>query len=230
MAVNVSVGKSRPCRHDSNQLKLTVQIVQWMCFTFNDSESSRFKDDFYCIPPGILKTVLQKRNLDSFREVLTFYYVGLGPHFDADTRYFEKVLCVKNLQLSVFSDEIVDVSSSLSNALPYYTKNCMVSCVKNLRLSVFSDEIVDISSSLSNALPYYTKNCMVLASYSSCDCGVYVIKFMQYWSLDKPLQFWKNDVLQEFQKKIILKIVMGPHNLLIGQALEAMDKHHVRRN
>ena len=35
-------------------LNLTVQIVQWMCFSFNDSESSRFKDDFYCISPGIL--------------------------------------------------------------------------------------------------------------------------------------------------------------------------------
>ncbi|KAL4393541.1 hypothetical protein AHAS_Ahas02G0062300 [Arachis hypogaea] len=33
---------------------VTSNIVQWMCSTFNDSESLRFKDDFYCIPPRIL--------------------------------------------------------------------------------------------------------------------------------------------------------------------------------
>ncbi|QHN87089.1 uncharacterized protein DS421_16g551960 [Arachis hypogaea] len=60
-------------------------IVQWMCSTFNDSESSRFKDDFYCLPPEIL------RNLDSFREAPTLSYVGLGFHFGADSRYFDKV-------------------------------------------------------------------------------------------------------------------------------------------
>ncbi|QHO38663.1 uncharacterized protein DS421_4g122340 [Arachis hypogaea] len=59
-------------------------IVQWMCLTFNDSESLRFKDDFYCIPPGIL------RNLVSFREVPTVSYVGLDPHFGANSRYFDK--------------------------------------------------------------------------------------------------------------------------------------------
>ncbi|XP_052118546.1 uncharacterized protein LOC127748320 [Arachis duranensis] len=33
-------------------------IVQWMCSTFNVSESLRFRDDFYCIPPEILWFVL----------------------------------------------------------------------------------------------------------------------------------------------------------------------------
>ncbi|KAL4299843.1 hypothetical protein AHAS_Ahas17G0141400 [Arachis hypogaea] len=66
-------------------------IVQWMCSTFNDSESLRFRDDFYCIPPGSLETVLQKRNLDSFREVPTVSYVGLGPHFGDDSRYFDMI-------------------------------------------------------------------------------------------------------------------------------------------
>ncbi|KAL4396778.1 hypothetical protein AHAS_Ahas01G0125900 [Arachis hypogaea] len=50
----------------------------------------KFKDDFYCIPLGILEMVLQKRNLDSFREGPTVSYVGLGPQFGADSRYFDK--------------------------------------------------------------------------------------------------------------------------------------------
>ncbi|KAL4396419.1 hypothetical protein AHAS_Ahas01G0090000 [Arachis hypogaea] len=43
---------------------------------------------------GILsreETVLQKRNLDSFREVPTVSYVGLGPHFIDDSRFFDKI-------------------------------------------------------------------------------------------------------------------------------------------
>ncbi|QHN78861.1 uncharacterized protein DS421_19g665040 [Arachis hypogaea] len=70
---------------------VTSNIVQWMRSTFNDSESLRFKDDFYCISLEILKTVLQKRNLDSFREISTVSYVGLGPHFGDDSRFFDKI-------------------------------------------------------------------------------------------------------------------------------------------
>ncbi|RYR65338.1 hypothetical protein Ahy_A03g011270 [Arachis hypogaea] len=66
-------------------------IVQWMCSTFNDSELLRFKNDFYCIPPRILETVSQKRNLNSFREVPTVSYVGLGLHFGDDSSFFDKI-------------------------------------------------------------------------------------------------------------------------------------------
>ncbi|KAL4390741.1 hypothetical protein AHAS_Ahas03G0175400 [Arachis hypogaea] len=33
--------------------------------------------------------------------------------------------------------------------------------------------------------------------HNGCDCGVYVIKFMQFWSFKKPFQLWDKDVLQE---------------------------------
>ncbi|XLR48851.1 hypothetical protein S83_033511 [Arachis hypogaea] len=58
---------------------------------------------------------------------------------------------------------------------------------------------------------------------NGCDCGVFVIKFMQFLSLDKPLQHWDKDVVQEFRKDIILDIVLGPHNSQIGTALQALD-------
>ncbi|XLR22227.1 hypothetical protein S83_050127, partial [Arachis hypogaea] len=29
-------------------------VIQWMCYSFNDIDSSRFKRDFYCVCPGIL--------------------------------------------------------------------------------------------------------------------------------------------------------------------------------
>ncbi|KAL4316308.1 hypothetical protein AHAS_Ahas15G0272100 [Arachis hypogaea] len=56
----------------------------WMCSTFNDSESLRFRDDCYCIPPGILE-------LGFLQGGSYLSYVGLGPHFGDDSRFFDKV-------------------------------------------------------------------------------------------------------------------------------------------
>ncbi|KAL4359512.1 hypothetical protein AHAS_Ahas08G0084800 [Arachis hypogaea] len=46
-----------------------------------------------CVQPFIIvaETVLQKRNLDSFREVPTVSYVALGPQFGDDSRFFDKI-------------------------------------------------------------------------------------------------------------------------------------------
>ncbi|KAL4327056.1 hypothetical protein AHAS_Ahas13G0061900 [Arachis hypogaea] len=59
-----------------------------------------------------------------------------------------------------------------------------------------------------NGLPHFYAS--VPQQDNGCDCGVFVIKFMQFWGLDKPLQHWDQDVVQEFRKEIILDIVMGP--------------------
>ncbi|QHN94227.1 uncharacterized protein DS421_17g599390 [Arachis hypogaea] len=192
---------------------INSNIVQWMYFSFNDSESSWFKDDFYCIPPGILETVLQKRNLDSFREISTLSYVGLGPHFGADSRYLDKVLQKRLWVLdSMHSGEHNDERS---------------------KIDAYAGRIIEDVAKVS--MPAYepTENGLtrfyasVPKQPNQCDCGVYVIKFMQYWSLDKPLQFWTKNVLQEFRKEIKIDIVMGPHNSLIGEALEALDDHPI---
>ncbi|QHO43005.1 uncharacterized protein DS421_5g159110 [Arachis hypogaea] len=79
-----------------------------------------------------------------------------------------------------------------------------------------------------NDLPCFYPS--VPKQHNGCDCGVFVIKFMQFWSLDKPLQLWDKDVVREFRKEIILDIVMGPHNSQIGKALQALDSDPERRN
>ncbi|QHO01272.1 uncharacterized protein DS421_13g413660 [Arachis hypogaea] len=268
----------------------------WMCFTFNDSESSRFKDDFYCIPLGI------SRKLDSFREVPSLSYVGLGPQFSADSRYFHKVAAsrrkwvntvVYNAVVSTWMLLMIDIRMFLSlpirwclmplNALmlacyyfDYFVYNAVVFTRMLLMIVIFprlyrsslvaafeipqkrlwvlhsmhsgehNDErskihayagriIEDIAKV---SIPAYEPTDKGLTRFypsipkqhNGCDCGVYVIKFMQYWSLDKPLQFWDKSILQEFQKEIILDIVMGSHNSVIGKALDAFDSHLVYRN
>ncbi|XP_020972851.1 uncharacterized protein LOC110269395 [Arachis ipaensis] len=63
-------------------------VIQWMCYSFNDIESSRFKRDFYCMSPGIL-------HLASFIDGVRPIYAGLSPSFGEDTRFFDKVVAAK---------------------------------------------------------------------------------------------------------------------------------------
>ncbi|RYR02275.1 hypothetical protein Ahy_B06g081087 [Arachis hypogaea] len=173
---------------------VTSNIVQWMCATFNDSESLRFKADFYCIPPGILETVLQKRNLDSFREIPTkrlwvLDSMNTGEHKN------------ERLKIHAYAGRIIEDMVKVTMPAYEHTKN---------------------------GLPHFYPS--IPQQHNGCDCSVFVIKFIQFWSLDKPLQHWDKDVVQEFRKEIILDIVMGPHNSEIGKALEALDGKHVRRN
>ncbi|XLT10014.1 hypothetical protein HN51_055807, partial [Arachis hypogaea] len=39
-----------------------------------------------------------------------------------------------------------------------------------------------------NGLPRFYPS--VPKQHNGCDCGVFIIKFMQFWSLEKPLQLW----------------------------------------
>ncbi|RYR58533.1 hypothetical protein Ahy_A05g024352 [Arachis hypogaea] len=220
---------------------VTSNIVQWMCSTFNDSESLRFKDDFYCIPPGILETVLQKRNLASFREDPTVSYVGLGPNFGDDSIFFDKIaasmrkwwfapVCIDRhwwLYAFEIAQKRLWVLDSMNTGVPNNER---------VKLHAYAARLIEDMAKVSMPAYEHTKNGLprfyasVPQQDNGCDCGVFVIKFMQFWGLDKPLQHWDQDIVQEFRKEIILDIVMGPHNLEIGKALQALESNYVRRN
>ncbi|KAL4350771.1 hypothetical protein AHAS_Ahas10G0175300 [Arachis hypogaea] len=212
---------------------VTSNIVHWMCSTFNDPESLRFKNDFCCIPPEILETVLQKRNLDSFKEVPTISYVGLGPHFGDDSIFFDKIawfapVCIDHhwwlyafeiyqKRLWVLDSMYTAESSNERLKIHVYT----VSIPQGESLKTWRKLRCPHMSTRRTALPRFYPS--VPRQDNGCDCGVFVIKFMQFLSLDKPLQHWDKDVVQEFRKDIILDIVLGPHNSQIGTALQALD-------
>ncbi|RYQ85461.1 hypothetical protein Ahy_B10g105025 [Arachis hypogaea] len=209
---------------------VTNNIVQWMCSTFNDSKSLRFKDDFYYILPGIW-------NLDSFKEAPTVSYVGLGPHFGDDSRFFEKIeasmrkwwfarVCIDRhwwLYAFEISKKRLWVLDSMYTGEPNN---------KRLKIHAYAGRIIEDMAKVSipayehteNGLPHFYPS--VPKQHNGCDCGVFVIKFMQFWRIDKPLQHWD----KEFRKEIILDIVIGPHNSEIGKALQALDSDHVHRN
>ncbi|QHO37573.1 uncharacterized protein DS421_4g112650 [Arachis hypogaea] len=176
---------------------VTSNIVHWMCSNFNDSESLRYKNNFYCIPPGILETVMQKSNLDSFREVPIVSYVGLDLQFGDDSIFFDKIAASMRKLGRIIEDMAkvtIPAYEHMKDGLPRF-------------YLAYQDKIT-----------------------GHWDSGVFIIKFMQFWGLDKPLQHWDKDVVQEFRNEIILDIVLGPHNSQIGMALQALDSAPVRRN
>ncbi|QHO10887.1 uncharacterized protein DS421_15g493490 [Arachis hypogaea] len=70
-------------------------IIQWMCYTFNDAPAVQFTYDFYCVSPGIL------HNLDAFHNGPVPVNKGFGPNFGEDTRFFDKVEATKRRWLIV---------------------------------------------------------------------------------------------------------------------------------
>ncbi|RYR18526.1 hypothetical protein Ahy_B03g063155 [Arachis hypogaea] len=163
----------------------------WMCSTFNDSKSLQFRDDFYCIPPGILETVLQKRNLDSFREVPTVSYVGMGPHFGDDSRYFDKIaafmrkwwfvpVCIDR-HWWMYAFEIAQKRLWVLDSMYSGEHNDDRS-----KIHAYGGKIIEDIAKVSmpayepteNGLPRFYPS--VLKQHNSYDCSVYVIKFMQF--------------------------------------------------
>ncbi|KAL4328973.1 hypothetical protein AHAS_Ahas13G0253600 [Arachis hypogaea] len=107
----------------------------------------------------IKETVLQKRNLVSFREVLSLSYVGLGPQFGTDSRYFDKVAASKRKWGRIIED-IAKVSMP-----PYERTDKGLTCfypsvpkqhnglVENGILQTFQKEIIlDIVMGLHNSV------------------------------------------------------------------------------
>ncbi|QHO06584.1 uncharacterized protein DS421_14g455960 [Arachis hypogaea] len=160
------------------------------------------------------ETVLQKRNLDYFREGPTISYVGLGPHFGDDSRFFDKIAA---------SMQKWSVSIDIGGCIPLRLLKKGYGLIEDMtKVSMPAYEHTE------NGLPRFYAS--VPQQDNGCDCGVFVIKFMQFWGLDKPLQHWDQDVVQEFRKEIMLDIVMGPHNSEISKALKALKSNHVHRN
>ncbi|KAL4390635.1 hypothetical protein AHAS_Ahas03G0164800 [Arachis hypogaea] len=203
---------------------VTSNIVHWMCSTFNDSESLRFKNDFYCIPLRILEIVLHKRNLDSFREALTVSYVGLGPHFGNDSIFFDKIAA--SMWKWIYQKRLW-VLDSIYTGEPNNER---------FKIHAYAGRLIEDMTKVTIPAYEHTEDGLsrfypnVPRQDNGWNCGVFVIKFMQFWVLDKPLQHWDKDVAQEFRNEIILDIVLGPHNSQIGMALQALDSAPVRRN
>ncbi|KAL4286578.1 hypothetical protein AHAS_Ahas19G0100200 [Arachis hypogaea] len=132
------------------------------------------------------ETVLQKRNLDSFREVPTVSYVGLGPHFGDDSRFFDKIAAFMQKWLYAFeiAQKRLWVLDSMNTGEPNNER---------LKIHAYAGRIIEDMAKVSMPSYEHTENGLprfypsVPQQHNGCDGGVFIIKFMQFWSLDKPL-------------------------------------------
>ncbi|QHO02822.1 uncharacterized protein DS421_13g427070 [Arachis hypogaea] len=162
-----------------------VLVREDICTLLRHWVNSNFRDDFYCIPPGILETVLQKRNLDSFREVPTVSYVGMGPHFGDDSRYFDKIAAfMRKWALRYFCS--LPLGCGLSQSVSIVIGGCMPLRLLKKGCGCWIGRIIEDIAKVSmpayepteNGLPRFYPS--VLKQHNSYDCSVYVIKFMQF--------------------------------------------------
>ncbi|RYQ96544.1 hypothetical protein Ahy_B08g092331 [Arachis hypogaea] len=146
------------------------------------------------------ETVLQKRSLDSYREGPIVSYVGLGPDFGDDSRFFDKIAasmqkwwfpaCIDRhwwLYAFEIAQKRLWVLDSMNTGVPNNER---------LKVHAYAGRLIEDMAKVSmpayehmeNGLPRFYAS--VPQQDNGCDCGVFVIKFMQFWGLDKPLQHW----------------------------------------
>ncbi|QHN91373.1 uncharacterized protein DS421_17g574320 [Arachis hypogaea] len=222
---------------------LNNKVVHWMCCAFNDSGLKRFTRDFYCVCPGILEMVLVPKNLENYHDGPNPTYVGLGQNFGADTSYFDKEIA-SNRNWWFFPVCITrhwwvyafNVSGKRLFVLDsIYSKPDTA----RSRLDSYAARIIEDIAQV--AIPTYRPTQKGLpCTYASVpiqpngfDCGVYTIKYMEYWTEDKKLNDWEYDVVKLYRLEIILDIILCHKNISIGAALNALDSRAlppVRRN
>ncbi|RYR25230.1 hypothetical protein Ahy_B02g058884 [Arachis hypogaea] len=212
---------------------LNNSVVQWMCCSFNDLGLKRFTRDFYCVCPGILEMVLVPKNLQNYHDGPNPMYVGLGQHFGADTRYFDKeiasnrnwwffpvcITCHWWVYTFDVSGKRLFVLDSM-HSKPDTTRSRLDSYVARI--------IEDIAQV---AIPTYRPiQKGLLCTYASVpiqanrfDCGVYAIKYMEYWNEGRKLDDWQYDIINLYRLEIILDIILSHKNISIGAALNALD-------
>ncbi|KAL4287911.1 hypothetical protein AHAS_Ahas19G0233500 [Arachis hypogaea] len=94
------------------------------------------------------ETVLQKRNLFSFRKIPTLHYVGLDLHFGVDSRYFDKIEASRRKWGRIIED-VVKVSMPAYEPMENGLTHFYVSVPKQSNRSV---ELPPINNLTSNSL------------------------------------------------------------------------------
>ncbi|RYR75779.1 hypothetical protein Ahy_A01g000364 [Arachis hypogaea] len=218
-------------------------VIQWMCYSFNDTESSRFKRDFYCVSPGILEFVTRDEHLASFIDGVRPIYDGLSPSFGDDTRFFDKVVAAKRKwwlfpyccggHWWVYAFEVnakrVVILDSLRSAPVDDERDKLDAYVGRLCEDMASIAIPAFVRSTYGPARSYAK---VPMQPNNFDCGMCVIKLMERWTEDRELYGWDENSLRSYRMELMLDIICGRHNALIHLLISLLEEKGkpVRRN
>ncbi|RYR09812.1 hypothetical protein Ahy_B05g078224 [Arachis hypogaea] len=195
-----------------------VHVIQWMCYSFNDTESSRFKQDFYCVCSGILKSVTQNDNLESFIDGASPVYVGLGPSFGADNRFFDKVEAIKRKWLLI-------PNCWRGHWWVYgFEVNAKRLVIIDILYSVSQDDERDKLDAYVGRLFEDMAIIAIPAFVRTTDGPSHsYARFMESWTEDRALDEWNGDLLKSYRMELMLDIVCGSQNALVDQVLVLLE-------
>ncbi|QHO03163.1 uncharacterized protein DS421_13g430040 [Arachis hypogaea] len=209
-------------------------VIQWMCYSLNDTESSIFKRDFYCVCPSILESVTRNDSLASFIDDVKPIYAGLSPSFGKDTRFFDKVVAAKrNWWLFfycwrghwwVYAFEVNAKCIVILDSLHSSPEDD-----KRDKLDVYVGKLCEDMAS--TAIPAFVRTpygpahsyARVPKQPNNFDCGMCVIKLMESWTEDRELYEWNKDSLRSYRMELMLDIICGPHNALVHQLISLLN-------
>ncbi|QHO39187.1 uncharacterized protein DS421_4g126910 [Arachis hypogaea] len=182
-----------------------------MCYSFNDTESSRFKRDFYCVSPGILESVTRNEHMASFIDGVRPIYANLSPSFGEDTRFFDKVVAAERKwwffpycrggHWWVYAFEVnakrIAILDSLHSAPVYDERH---------KLGAYVERLCEDMASI--AIPAFVRS-----TYG-------------------PARSYAKDSLRSYRMDLMLDIICGQHNALIQQLISLLEETSkpVRRN
>ncbi|QHO00929.1 uncharacterized protein DS421_13g410570 [Arachis hypogaea] len=218
-------------------------VIQWMCYTFNDTESSRFKQEFYCVCPGILESVIKNDSLERFMDGVAPIYDGLSPSFGDDTRFFDKVAAAKRKwwlipycwrgHWWVYAFDVVAKRLLILDSLHYGPEDD-----KRIKLDAYVGRLCeDMASIFISAFVRTTHGparsyARVPKQPNNFDCGMCVINLMESWTEERQLCEWDKDSLSSDRMELMLDIIYGPQNASVGQLISLLENKvkPVRRN
>ncbi|RYR02484.1 hypothetical protein Ahy_B06g081271 [Arachis hypogaea] len=176
-------------------------VIQWMCYYFNDTESSRFKREFYCVCPGILESVIKNASLESFVDCVTPIYDGLSPSFGDDNRFFDKVVAANKKwwlipycwrgHWWVYAFDVIAKRLLILDSLHYAPEDD-----KRRKLDAYMGRLCEDMASITNPAFVRTTHgparsyARVSKQPNNFDCGMCVIKLMKSWTEDRELCEW----------------------------------------
>ncbi|RYR26245.1 hypothetical protein Ahy_B02g060457 [Arachis hypogaea] len=229
-------------------------VIQSVCYSLNETDSSKFKRNFYCVCPGILViTFFSLQFGEDFIGILTILasfidgvrpiYDGLSPSFGEDTRFFDKAVTAKrNWWLFpycwrgdwwVYAFEVNAKRIVILGSLHYAPEDD-----KRDKLDAYVGRLCEDMARI--AIPGFVRTpygparsyARVPKQPNNFDCGMCVIKFIESWTEDRELYEWDEDSLSSYRMELMLDIICGPHNALVHQLVSLLNERvkPVRRN
>ncbi|QHO00067.1 uncharacterized protein DS421_13g403240 [Arachis hypogaea] len=189
-------------------------VIQWMCYSFNDIESSRFKRDFYCMSPD--------EHLASFIDGVRPIYAGLSPSFGEDTRFFDKVVAAKRKwwlfpycrggHWWIYAFEVnakrIAILDSLHSAPVHDERD---------KLDAYVGRLCEDMASI--AIPAFVRS-----TYGPARSYAKVPMQPNKWTEDRELYEWDEDSLRSHRMELMLDIICGQHNALIDQLISLLEE------